>query len=261
MIDRNVNIIKDPKIKRIVDYNEGDKQVNVLDSRFYRRGEEYYPSVTSVLNFFPKNQFFHNWLKDVGHNSEIIANKAASEGTQVHNAIDAFLNGSEIHWLDEYGKALYSLDTWKMILKFADFWNTHKPELVVTEYHVFSDEFKYAGTTDIICKINDKLWLLDIKTSNSLHTSHNLQLAAYAKAWNETHDTIIEETGILWLKASTRSEGKGDKIQGKGWELKHISNIDDNFEMFMNIYKIYKLENPNSKPMTESLPISIKITE
>ena len=34
MIDRNVNIIKDPKIKRIVEYNEGDRQVNVLDSRF-----------------------------------------------------------------------------------------------------------------------------------------------------------------------------------------------------------------------------------
>ena len=33
---------------------EGDKQVNVLDQRFYRRNEEYYPSVTSVLNYFPK---------------------------------------------------------------------------------------------------------------------------------------------------------------------------------------------------------------
>ncbi len=72
MIEKNVNIIKDPKIKRIVEYAEGDKQVNVLDSRFYRREGNYYPSVTSVLNYFPKNQFFHSWLKDVGHNSDII---------------------------------------------------------------------------------------------------------------------------------------------------------------------------------------------
>jgi hypothetical protein len=55
MIEKNVNIIKDPKIKRIVEYAEGDKQVNVLDSRFYRRNGDYYPSVTSVLNYFPKN--------------------------------------------------------------------------------------------------------------------------------------------------------------------------------------------------------------
>ena len=133
MIDKNVNIIKDPKIKRIVDYNEGDKQINILDQRFYRRGEEYYPSVTSVLNYFPKNQFFHSWLKDVGHNSEIIANKAAGEGTQTHSAIERFINGEEISWIDEFGNAKYSLEVWKMILKFAEFWNTHKPELIATE--------------------------------------------------------------------------------------------------------------------------------
>jgi hypothetical protein len=140
MIDKNANVIKDPKIKRIVEYSEDNKQINVLDQRFYRRNELYYPSVSSILNYFPKNQFFHSWLKDVGHNSDIIANKAAGEGTQVHNAVEAFLNGEEIKWLDAFGNAMYSLDVWKMILKFADFWNKHKPELVATEYHLFSDD-------------------------------------------------------------------------------------------------------------------------
>ena len=259
MIERNSNIIKDPKIKRIVEYAEGDKQVNVLDSRFYRREGNYYPSVTSVLNYFPKNQFFHAWLKDVGHNSEIIANKAAGEGTQVHQAVDAFLNGEEITWIDEYGNAKYNLDVWRMILKFADFWNTHKPELIATEYHLFSDEHKYAGTADLVVRMFDNIWLLDLKTSNSLHTSYDLQLAAYAQAWNETHDEKVTHTGILWVKANTRSEGKGDKIQGKGWELKFVNDIEKNFKMFKNIYEIYTLENPNFKPVTEMLPTSVKI--
>ena len=259
MIERNSNIIKDPKIKRIVEYAEGDKQVNVLDSRFYRREGNYYPSVTSVLNYFPKNQFFHAWLKDVGHNSEIIANKAAGEGTQVHQAVDAFLNGEEITWIDEYGNAKYNLDVWRMILKFADFWNTHKPELIATEYHLFSDEHKYAGTADLVVRMFDNIWLLDLKTSNSLHTSYDLQLAAYATAWNETHDEKVTHTGILWVKANTRSEGKGDKIQGKGWELKFVNDIEKNFKMFKNIYEIYTLENPNFKPVTEMLPTSVKI--
>ena len=259
MIEKNVNIIKDPKIKRIVEYAEGDKQVNVLDSRFYRREGNYYPSVTSVLNYFPKNQFFHSWLKDVGHNSEIIANKAAGEGTQVHNAVDAFLNGAEITWIDEFGNAKYNLDVWRMILRFADFWNTHKPELIATEYHLFSDEHKYAGTADLVVRMFDNIWLLDLKTSNSLHTSYDLQLAAYATAWNETHDEKVTHTGILWVKANTRSEGKGDKIQGKGWELKFVNDIEKNFKMFKNIYEIYTLENPNFKPVTEMLPTSVKI--
>jgi hypothetical protein len=258
MIDRNVNVIKDPKIKRIVEYSEGDKQINILDSRFYKRNNEYYPSVTSILNYFPKNQFFHSWLKDVGHNSDIIANKAAAEGTQVHNAVDAFLNGEEIQWLDEYGNAKYNLDVWKMILKFADFWNTYKPELITTEYHLFSDKHKYAGTADLVVRMFDNIWLLDLKTSNSLHTSYDLQLAAYAQAWNETHDEKVTHTGILWVKANTRGEGKGGKIQGKGWELKAISEIDKNFTMFKSIYEIYKLENPDFKPVTETLPTSVK---
>jgi len=259
MIDKNVNIIKDPKIKRIVEYAEGDKQVNVLDSRFYRREGNYYPSVTSVLNYFPKNQFFHSWLKDVGHNSDIIAAKAAGEGTQVHTAVDDFLNGKEITWIDEFGNAKYNLDVWKMILRFADFWNTHKPELIATEYHLFSDVHKYAGTADLVVRLFDNIWLLDLKTSNSLHTSYDLQLAAYATAWNETHDEKVTHTGILWVKANTRSEGKGDKIQGKGWELKVVNDIEKNFTMFKNIYEIYTLENPNFKPVTETLPISVKI--
>jgi len=260
MIDKNVNVIKDPKIKRIVEYTEDNKQINVLDSRFYRRNGKYYPSVTSILNYFPKNHFFHSWLKDVGHNSDIIAAKAAGEGTQAHNAIDAFLNGEEITWIDEFGNAKYSLEVWKMILKFAEFWNTHKPELIAGEYHLFSDQHEFAGTADLIVRFQEKLWLLDIKTSNSLHTAYDLQLAAYATAWNETHNEKIERTGILWLKASTRGEGKGDNIQGKGWQLKVVDDIEKNFKMFQNIQEIYKLENPDFKPMTELLPTSVKLS-
>jgi hypothetical protein len=261
MIEKNANVIKDPKIKRIVEYSDDNKQINVLDQRFYKRNNEYYPSVSSILNYFPKNQFFHSWLKDVGHNSDIIAQKAASEGTQVHNAAEAFLNGENIDWLDEYGNAKYNLDVWKMILKFADFWNTHKPELVATEYHLFSDKYKYAGTADLIVRFKDELWLMDIKTSNSLHTSYELQLAAYAEAWNETHDEKITKTGIIWLKAATRGADKqGKKVQGEGWQLKTFDmSIEDSMKMFVNVYEIYKLENPDAKPYTESFPTSIKL--
>lgn len=261
MIERNSNILYDPKIKRIVEYSEDNKQINILDQRFYKRNDKYYPSVSSILNYFPKNKFFHDWLKDVGHNADIIAQKAASEGTQVHNAIENFIKGGTVDWIDEYGNAKYSLEVWKMILKFADFWNTHKPELIASEYHLFSDKHEYAGTADLIVRFKDKLWLMDIKTSNSLHTSYELQLAAYATAWNETHDEKITENGIIWLKAATRGPDKsGKKVQGDGWQLKIFDNsIDKSMEMFIKIYDIYRLENPESKPYTELLPLSVEL--
>jgi hypothetical protein len=261
MIEKNANLLLDPKIKRIVEYTEDNQQVNVLDQRFYRRNGDYYPSVTSILNYFPKNKFFHDWLKDVGHNSEIIAQKAAYEGTLVHTAAEKYVKGEEIVWVEKDGTVNYPLEVWKMILKFADFWTKHSPRLITTEYHLFSDKYRFAGTADLVCELKGKIWLLDIKTSNSIHTTYELQLSAYAQAWNETHDTAIEHTGILWLKAATRGEDKkGEKIQGAGWQLKSFDrSIEESFEIFNKIYDIYKLENPDAKPSIETLPLSIKM--
>lgn len=262
MIEKTNNILKDKKIKRILEYSDDSKQITIGDQRFYQRKEKtFYPSVTYVLSYFPKGKFFENWMKDVGHNSDIIARKAADEGTETHEAIEKFLNGEELVWIDEYGKAKYNLIVWQMILRFADFWNTVKPRLIATEQHIFSDEYKYAGTIDLVVEIEGKIWLLDIKTSNSLHTSYDLQLAAYAQAWNENFDTPIENTGIIWLKSSSRGADKsGKKIQGDGWALKSPHNsYQDNLQSFLKVYDIFKLENPDMKPYSEKLPTSIKL--
>jgi hypothetical protein len=262
MIEKTNNILKDKKIKRILEYSDDSKQITIGDQRFYqRKAKTFYPSVTYVLSYFPKGKFFENWMKDVGHNSDIIARKAADEGTETHEAIEKFLNGEELIWIDEYGKAKYNLIVWQMILRFADFWNTIKPRLIATEQHIFSDEYKYAGTIDLVVEIEGKIWLLDIKTSNSLHTSYDLQLAAYAQAWNENFDTPIENTGIIWLKSSSRGADKsGKKIQGDGWALKSPHNTyQDNLQSFLKVYDIFKLENPDMKPYSEKLPTSIKL--
>ena len=84
-----------------------------------------------------------------------------------------------------------------MILKFHDFWSTYKPTLVESEIHLFSDQFIYAGTCDLVLEINGEKWMVDIKTSKSLHTSQELQLAAYSQAWNENFEEKIEHAGIL----------------------------------------------------------------
>ena len=74
--------------KKNLSYNPDLKQINFLDRRVYKRSEGvYYPSVTTILQYLPKNKFFQNWIKDVGHNAEIIMQKAGKEGTQVHKSI------------------------------------------------------------------------------------------------------------------------------------------------------------------------------
>lgn len=262
MIEQNTNIKKDKRINRLVEADPSAKQITILDTRYYRRKPDlYYPSVTYVLSYFPKDKFFESWMKDVGHNADLIMRRAGDEGTQVHQAIERYLEGKEITWIDENGNARYNLTVWKMILRFVDFWQTHKPTLIESEVHLFSDDLKVAGTGDLIVEIDGKLWLLDIKTSNSLHFTYDLQLCVYRKAWSELYDRPIDHTGILWLKASTRGADKtGKKIQGEGWQLKPTEgSYEENLEIFSNLYNIFKAKNPDLKPYSEILPTSVKL--
>ena len=262
MIEQNKDIKKDAFVKRLIHPDSTARQITLTDSRFYQRNKEtYYPSVTTVLSYFPKGKFFESWLKDVGANADVIMRRAGNEGTQVHEAIEAYLKGEEIHWLDQWGKTKYSLLVWKMILKFVDFWETYKPTLVESEVHVFSDELKIAGTADLILEIDGELWMVDIKTSNYLHDTYDFQLACYTQGWNECFERPIERMGILWLKASTRGESKKkDIIQGKGWQLKEADTpFEECKRIFKHLYEIFLIKQPNLKPVTEELPTSIKL--
>ena len=260
MIKQGMNILEQNEKKRL-DFNPELKQINFLDRRVYKRGEGvYYPSVTTILQYMHKNKFFETWMKDVGHNADLIMRKAGKEGTQVHEAAEKLVEGEEISWMDDYGRAKYSQIVWEMILKFADFWKTFKPELISSEQFVWSDEHKFAGTADIVCKMNGEVWLIDIKTSNSIHKSYDLQLASYAKGLEESRGVKIERTVILWLKAQSRGPSKQKKvIQGKGWKLLQIDEIEKNFELFKLIYKLYELENPNTEPVYNSYPTTLKL--
>lgn len=253
------NILK-RQIARILHLDEGSKQINFLDQRFYKRQEHYYPSITYILSLFPKGRFYEDWLKQVGQNAEYIAQRAAENGTQVHTLVERYLQGEEINWVSDNFTANYSLEVWKMFLRFVDFWETHKPTLLETEVHLFSDKHKIAGTCDLVIELNGVRWILDLKTSNSLHTSYDLQTAAYSVCWNESFEEKVDRTGILWLKSAKRGPDKsGKKVQGKGWEIYESDrSTEDNWSYFEKVYDLFKLENPNAKPIFESLPIKVK---
>lgn len=256
------NIYHHPGIKRVVEVNELSKQITIQDQRYYQRdAERFYPSVTFVLSYFPKNKFFETWTKDVGHNIDIILRKAGEEGAMVHNGVERMLNGEELVWLESDRYANYPPEVWRMLCRFAEFWNRYKPELIATECHLFSDTYQFAGTADLVCIINGEVWLIDLKTSNSVYKVYDLQTSAYTMAWNETHNTPIQRRGVLWLKSSKRAEDKtGKKMQGDGWEMKESKNsLDEDFKMFQLAYELFKVENKEMKPLSEILPVSLKL--
>jgi hypothetical protein len=234
---------------RILEISEDATQITLPDSRYYRRNGKYYPSVTYVLGYYPKGKFFENWLKQVGFSADYIVKKAAEEGTQVHELAEEYLNGAELNFLDERGRPQYNPDVWQMFLRFVEFWETHKPTLIETEVHLFSDELKIAGTCDLIVEINGELWLLDLKTSNQIQTVYELQTAVYGQCYEECFGKKIDRYGILWLKSSKRGSKK-DKMQGKGWEVvESTRTFEENIDIFKTVKRLFDLENPTHSPV------------
>ena len=234
---------------RILEISDDAQQITLPDSRYYRRNGKYYPSVTYVLGYYPKGKFFENWLKQVGFSADYIVKKAAEEGTQVHELSEAYLNGEELRFLDDKGRPQYNPDVWQMFLRFVEFWETFKPTLIETEVHLFSDKLKVAGTCDLIVEINGKLWLLDLKTSNQLQTTYELQTAVYGQCYEECFGKKIDHYGILWLKSSKRGSKK-DKMQGKGWEIvESTRTFEENIDIFKTVKRLFDLENPTHSPI------------
>ena len=243
---------------RLLEISDDAKQITLPDARYYRRNGEYYPSVTYVLSYYPKGKHFENWLKQVGYSADYIVKKAADEGTQVHEMIEDYLNGKEIKFLDEYSHPQYNPDVWQMFLRFVEWWEEYKPTLVEAEVHLFSDEYKVAGTCDLVCEIDGELWVIDFKTSNNLQTTYDLQAAIYAQCFEECYGKKPDRTGILWLKSSKRGPKKG-VMQGKGWEMYESKRSqEENLDIFQTVRKLFDLENPNHKPAFTEFRTSAK---
>ena len=239
------------------EYNRDFKQITTNDSRFYEDGNRTYPSVTYVLSYYPKGRNFEDWLKKVGYASDFIAKKAADEGTLVHNLAERYLRGDKIDLMDEDQNPKYDLKIWKMFLRFVDFWETSKAELIETEVFLYSDALNIAGTCDLVCKINDEICVIDIKTSNHLQITYELQSAIYARCFEECYDQKVDKVGFLWLKSPKRSYKEG-VLQGKGWEVfESKRSMDENIEIYKHVRAIFDLENPTLKPISEKWPTSV----
>jgi len=232
------------------------QQVNVLDERFYTQDNKtFYPSVTTVLNAYPKGAYFDQWLRDTGNNSHKILKDAGVQGTNVHNAIDNFLKGSRLELITEAGQELFTLKEWKMINCFMAFFGLIDPDDFLSESIVFDKELRLGGTMDLVCTIDGERWLIDYKTSNALHKTYKMQLALYKQMYENMTGETIDRYGVLWLNANTRTEKP--PLQGKGWQIKeYTKDFNYDFKLFTHTRAIWDEENPNYAPKNLQFPNS-----
>lgn len=113
-------------------------------------------------------------------------NPASAIGDEVHNAIDRMFAEGEVTPDDE----LSTTTARQMFRQWRHFYETEKPEVVATEYTVWSYKHGYAGTGDLLVKWRGQLWIWDTKTGNRVYPKTAMQCVALAKA-----DVILAPSG------------------------------------------------------------------
>ncbi len=249
-------------------------RVQFLDSRFYRCEDgSFVPSVTTILEAYPKGAQYYEWLKKHGQDADEIRDEAGRRGSVVHNATEVLDLGGELDLMGPDGSPRYKLSEWAMIQRYVEFREQHPATVHAVETKLADSAEGYAGTLDRLMTFDDtgETWLVDIKTSGSIWPSYWMQQAAYhnllhttgaiARMFPDGHPPTIK-LGILWLNAKTRTTGKGGAIQGPGWQLveqtESTTLLMDRFRM---VRGLWLAEHEGEMPRTTSYKLNLKIEQ
>lgn len=168
----------------------------------YSNNGEIIPGVTSVLGVIAKPALV-NWAANTATDyiaEQIVPGKGYDElqlqtifdnGRRAHwqKKVDAGAIGSFVHkFVEDYinGKnppIPVNEDLKKAVGRFMNWVKEHSVKFLLSEQVIYSRKYKYAGTLDFVCKIDGKMYLGDLKTSNGIYKEeYGMQLAAYKHA-------------------------------------------------------------------------------
>jgi len=220
------------------------RQLTMLDARFYYdHNGEFVPSVTTILEAYPKDAHFFKWLKEVGSDADAIRDEAGRRGSVVHQLTEQYDAGEEVSLLNMDGNLQYKMLEWSMFERYVEFSTRFKPQIIMSEQNFVNSFLGFAGTLDRVIKMNGLTYLIDIKTSNVIHDSYWLQLAAYRELLLQNKGMEVDFVGILHLNAKTRTEGKIGAIQGQGWQLIQQRDTAKELSLFDKVRDLWLEQN------------------
>ena len=238
---------------KFYEFDEKEKKVDIFSERWYRHPEsgKFYRSVTTILGIIDKGYQFEEWLKNNGHNAEIIVDRAGRFGTDFHKLVERFLKGETISYMDiAYQDERTSTMLWERFNIWFRFWkeftSKNTVKIIDTEYITYSEEYEYAGTIDLTCLVNDELTIMDWKTGNNLGNKEKLQMQAYMKSINATKAILVHIPAI--------------KPNQKGYKLIEVAFNEAQFDLFLATKRVFDMENTD-QPKILTLPLSLNIED
>jgi len=160
------------------------------------------PSMSTVLSV-RKGDELKEWRERVGEEEvNRIGNHAVKRGTRVHLLAEHYICRNIEGFQEAYRKAMPDArENWNGIKQVLD---TRLQELRASECQLFSRKLRIAGTTDLIGVFDNKVSVVDFKTSRKQKKrewidSYFIQGDGYGTMWNElTHQMEpIEQIVII----------------------------------------------------------------
>jgi hypothetical protein len=201
-------------------------------------------------------------IKFVKGASKRYSRAAAERGTQIHAHVEKRNLG-------------VVMDPWPLpvaasMRQYEHFLATIEPRVEAAECKVYHRHHPdstltqpiwaaYAGTMDLLCEIDGRMAILDVKTGKSVHEDAALQINAYAHAdfliADPNHPDAVQITparGRRWYE--WRGEAKDEHpmpdiqagyilhLRDDGWALHEVPISDELYEMFLSLFSVERWE-------------------
>lgn len=167
----------------------------------------------------------------------------ASTGTEAHAMVEDYLKGRKA------AEVTRSIEAMNAYRAFVQWFEEVTPDVINVEEVIYSQVFQFAGTYDCMLRIDGKVYLCDLKTTNAsrkapdgVYAENFLQLGAYALA-HEEQRSFEEANGLTDLPKieglmviSAKKNGKLDIVTNESVG-QSLEDCYRNFESVMNIFE------------------------
>lgn len=264
--------------KNIVEINKekGVYQITTTDERWYTIGANdlntglpYYkfiPSITWITGYVFKGIDFYKWLAKKGWDeAEALKVAGGDKGSKVHTAVNILNNKGTVKMTDTYitnstnREEELNPEEYSAIVSYSNWFKAVKPRIMLDEYTVISEEYNFAGTTDLICYIKDQLYVVDYKTSQYVWPSMRAQISAYKRALIEMKENeLLPEIPLEDLQNAKLAVLQLGYKRNK--KLYKFTEIKDGFNsLFLPALQFWKEDTLGQKPSQVELPLEVDL--
>ena len=187
------------------------------------------PSVTHTLAILKKKQtlVWANFLGFKRISVEKFINHKAMIGSLLHHKIECFFSG------DKYipHPSLGVEDEVNHLFKnFMAWYEEAKPKAIFQEKQIVGKN--YGGTIDLLCNMFDnKIVLLDFKTSKTIHATQFMQLGGYLTLFKEVMPEIYKQIDLCMIVSITPAKVQ-TVVKSKKEMKKYMDAFTNNYILY-----------------------------